>query len=115
MTLLNDFITGLVGLCALLAWVFVLRYRRLDWRSTDEGKHIMGFTLCVAIFTTLAAEVRLFGPWPGTLLVALALYGWLAYLLFSRNWLLHKAQRRERRKEQFEAELERREQEGPDW
>lgn len=104
MNLLNTFVTVLVALAALLSWTFVLRYRRLDWRATDEGKHIMGFTLCVALFTTLATEVRVFGPYPGAIFVALGLYGWLVYLLFSRNLLLHRAQAEAKRAEARKAD-----------
>ena len=106
MNLLSNIITIQIALCALLSWAFVLRYRRLDWRATDEGKHIMGFTFCVAVITSLSVEVRLFGSWAGIYLVAILLYGWLAYLLWSRNWLLHKAQAKAKRIEQLRAELE---------
>lgn len=84
--------TILVAIGAVLAWAFVLLYRRVDWRATGEGRHIMGFTLMVAIILSLAVEVRVFGPYPGLQIVAMLLYGWLVYLLWSRVRLLWRAQ-----------------------
>ena len=85
--------TALVAIGAALGWWFVILYRRFDWRSTDEGRHIMGFTLMVAIILTLATETRIFGPYPGIQYVAAGLYGWLVWLLASRVRLMLKANR----------------------
>jgi hypothetical protein len=85
--------TALVAVGAGLAWWFVLLYRRFDWKATDEGRHIMGFTLMIAIILTLATETRLFGPYPGIQFLAVGLYGWLVYLLASRVRLMLKANR----------------------
>lgn len=90
--------TLLVAAGAVFAWSFVILYRRYDWRATDEGRHIMGFTLMVAITLTLSLEVRLFGPFPFAPFVAVGLYGWIVWLLFSRLRLLVRAQRGSRDK-----------------
>lgn len=84
--------TILVAVGAALGWTFVVLYRRVEWRATAEGRHIMGFTLMVAIILSLAVEVRIFGPYPGLQIVAMLLYGWLVYLLGSRVRLLWRAQ-----------------------
>jgi len=84
--------TVLVAIGAVLAWTFVALYWPYDWRATHEGRHIMGFTLMVAIILSLAVEVRIFGPYPGLQIVAMLLYGWLVYLLGSRVRLLWRAQ-----------------------
>ena len=85
--------TSLVGLGAAIAWTFVLMYRRYDWKATDAGRHLMGFTLAVAVILTLAAETRIFGPYPGIQFVAVGMYAWLVYLLASRLRLLLRANR----------------------
>jgi drug/metabolite transporter (DMT)-like permease len=89
--------TVLVAIGAALAWTFVVLYLRVEWRATHEGRHIMGFTLMVAIILSLAVEVRIFGPYEGLQVVAMLLYGWLVYLLGSRVRLLIRAQRERRR------------------
>ena len=57
----------MVALGALAAWLFVLMYRRLDWRANAIGKFLMRFILLVALILTahvtatffdLAPEVR---------------------------------------------------------
>ena len=83
---------ALLVLGAVQAWAFVFRYSRENWRKYAEGRHIMGFTLMVAIILSLAVEVRIFGPYPGLQIVAMLLYGWLVYLLGSRVRLLWRAQ-----------------------
>lgn len=79
--------------CALLAWRFVIRFARVSWARSDEGRYLMGFGVIVAVFMTLASVVTLHGPFWGYEFVAVALYGWLAYLLARQNQLLSKAQR----------------------
>ncbi|NUR15555.1 MAG: hypothetical protein HOQ13_04505 [Dermatophilaceae bacterium] len=93
--LIFNIATVLVAVGAVLAWTFVFMYRRVDWRATDAGRHLMGFTLMVAIILTLATETRIFGPYPAIQYVAAALYGWLVWLLWSRVLLLVRANREE--------------------
>jgi hypothetical protein len=87
------------GAGALLAWAFVIRYARYArgvWTETDEGRHLMGFTLIVAIFMTLAVTTRFFGPFPGLDIIAIVLFLLLDALLVQRNLLLLRAQRRDK-------------------
>lgn len=79
--------------CALLAWLFVVRYALTTFEDTEEGKHLMGFTLITAIFMTLASIVVIFGPFPYIGQVGTILYAWLAYLLYRRNAIFHKRQK----------------------
>lgn len=82
--------------CAALAWLFVVRYATLRWDRTEEGRHLMGFTLIVAIFMTLASVVVVFGQIPYIRQIAVLLYTWLLYLLVMRNYLLHVRQKERR-------------------
>lgn len=79
--------------CCVLAWAFVWRFSRVNWQGSYEGRHMMGFTLIVAIFMTFATSVTLFGKYPGVDVVAVALYGWLAWLLWERHRLFSLAQK----------------------
>lgn len=83
--------TGLVATVAVLAWAFAARYLRRPWRRTREGIHLMSLTLMVATFTTLATETRIWGPYPGSPVVAVVLYGLLAVLMVRQHWLLSDA------------------------
>lgn len=77
---------------AVIAWVFVARYSRVTWHRTEEGRHLMAFTVLVALFMTFASVVSLYGPYPGMDLVALGLYGLLVAMLWDRNLLFSHAQ-----------------------
>lgn len=77
---------------AVVAWVFVARFSRVTWWRTDEGRHLMAFTVLVALFMTFASTVSIFGPYPGIDLVALGLYGLLVTMLWDRNLLFSHAQ-----------------------
>lgn len=87
----------LVGIGMALGWTFVARYWRVQWYASDEGKHLMGYTLITAVFLTLALLSRIFGTpvvgAPFMAYVAIVLYALLDYLLFRRNWLFTQAQR----------------------
>lgn len=91
MELAYNVATALVATGACLAWRFVLMYRSRNWRKYAEGRLMMQLTLMIAIILSLATEVRIFGPYPGMQFVAVALYGWLVYLLVAQNRLMHKA------------------------
>lgn len=88
---LNLIATILVATSAVMAWVFLFRYVGRNWRATPEGRHMMGLTLIIAVFLSLATEFRTFGPWVGAPVVALVLYAVLAFLMFQQNVLLWKA------------------------
>ena len=91
--------TFLIIFSAALSWTFVVRYSRFDWRATAEGRHLMAFTSVVGAFTTWASLVRvgLFTSSPeAQVVIGTVLFSLLAYLLFRRNILLHRAQRQAR-------------------
>lgn len=88
--------TGLVAIGASLAWWFVFLYRRHNWRQYQEGRHVMQFTLMVAIILTLSTEVRIWGPYPGIELVACVVYLWMVWLLASRIRLMLRANKEAR-------------------
>lgn len=48
----------MIALGALAAWLFVLMYRRLDWKANAIGKFLMRFILLVALILTWAVIVN---------------------------------------------------------
>lgn len=86
--------TLFVIVVAVAAWVFVLTYRARRWREWAEGRHLMRFTVGIALITTYASIVgvaAIFGlTFPPLLqaLVRLAIFGWLAVMLVQRVRLL---------------------------
>lgn len=50
----------LIALGALAAWLFVLMYRRLDWKANAIGKFLMRFILLIAIILTWAVTFNFF-------------------------------------------------------
>lgn len=90
----------LIVLCAVLAWVFVVRYSRLEWESTREGAHLMRFTLVVALVLTVWGLFRVFPVWPDMReAVGVLLFAWVAYELATRLNLLETAQQEAERRE----------------
>lgn len=78
--------------CSVAAWAFVFRFSRVEWQSTDEGRHIMGYTLITAIFMSLATIVTIFGRFEGIEVVTIGLYGWLLGLLWQQHRLFTEGQ-----------------------
>lgn len=88
-----------------LSITFLLRYDRVNWQATAEGRHLMAFTGLVAAFLAYASVNTLVqyidgtvtsrgdGAWPGQLIVAVVLFQWGAWVLWRRNRLLTIAQR----------------------
>jgi hypothetical protein len=74
---------------------FPLRYRRTNYRRTAEGRHLMRFTaaLAVALWGTLLGAWLPLPQW-ASLLLAVAVYAWLAFELHVRNRLFTANQRR---------------------
>lgn len=85
--------TGLVALGAALAWAFVYRYAWTRWERSVMGRFVMALVAIIGVFLTLAAVVRLFGPYPGREVVAVVLYALLAWLLARMHVLLSASQR----------------------
>lgn len=91
-----------------LAIGFAVRYSRPAgrWRQTPEGRHIMAFTVLVAVFLAYATLNHVMaligGTWelksyyPGQHLVGAGLYMAVAWKLWERNILLTRANRETR-------------------
>ena len=93
---MDDFATFLVILGAVPAWLFLFLYHhrtRGRWRRSAVGWHLMAMTTVMGLFLTLAATVRLFGPYPGIEVVAVVLYAAVDALLWQRVLLMIKATR----------------------
>lgn len=82
--------------CALAAWAFVWRFSKVDWSTTLEGRHIMGYTFITAIFMTFAAVVTFIRTFPGYDTLIVALYGWLLLLIGERHRLFTLGQKERR-------------------
>lgn len=87
-----------LGLDALFAWMFVARYARVRWYESAEGRHLMRFTMLLALMFTFTLFGQLVKPRPLTSLVlSCVLFGWAAFELGIRVWLERRAQREARR------------------
>lgn len=94
---MRDVATVLVALGAVPAWLFVIGYSirtHGGWRDSAEGRHLMSFTLVVALFLSLALTARVLGHPVWLTFVAVVLYGCVAYLLWRRFYLMMRATRR---------------------
>jgi Ca2+/Na+ antiporter len=83
---------------ALLAWLFVIRYALTRFERSAIGVHIMGLTLIIALFMTLASYVSIFGHYKYFQVVGFVLYGGL-FLLMINQHRLFTASRQELREE----------------
>lgn len=85
---------GLLALCALLAWAFVFRYSRVRWHATAEGRHLMKFTIILALMFSLTLLFQVLQPKPLTVVtLSILLFGWAAFELGNRIRLQRVAQR----------------------
>lgn len=97
---MTAFLIGLATLLLLVAAVeatrFAVRYSRTTWRRTREGRHLMRFTvaLAIALWGTLILAVVPLPDWL-ELLIGVGVYAWLAFELNRRNLLLTWNQRGE--------------------
>ena len=87
---------SLLTIDALIAWAWVFRYRRRDWNTTEYGRHLMRFSLLVAVALSFTV---LFGlvdepPWLG-LGISCVVYVGLGAELLNRHRLLGRANHRE--------------------
>lgn len=91
---------ALLVLCAGLAWAFVIRYSRLDWRSTREGAHLMRFTSVIAVILTIWSGFAVFEVHEAVrAAVSIPLFLLVAIELGTRVWLLESAQQELERQE----------------
>jgi amino acid transporter len=80
--------------CAAAYTLFVVRYQRVTWNKTREGRHLMGQS---AVLAAILGATLLFAlidepRWLG-LTVQVALFAWLAFEATRRNHLLTVNQR----------------------
>jgi amino acid transporter len=77
--------------------LFAVRYSRLTWRHTREGRHLMGQSLVLAalLWATLILAVVPVPTW-AALTVQVVLFAWLAFEATRRNRLLTLNQREAR-------------------
>lgn len=90
-------VVALVLTAAAEATRFAIRYSRVNWRRTPEGRHLMGLSRVLAIVlwgTLLAAAVPI--PFWVAAVEQVLLFGWLAYELNRRNRLFTARQREAR-------------------
>lgn len=75
---------------------FAVRYSRTTWRRNREGRHLMRFTvaLAIALWGTLILSVVPLPDWL-ELLIGVGVYAWLAFELHHRNRLFTWNQRGE--------------------
>jgi hypothetical protein len=89
---------------AAIAWTFVAIYRKppFIWETYESGRHLMRFTAGIAVILTwtagvLVAQVIWGRPdWLLHLIAAgrIAIFGWAAWMLWSRLQILRTARRR---------------------
>ena len=79
--------------CFIVVIIFIVRFSRVNWRATEDGKHIMAFTAMIGGFLLLIILTWIFGRvwwiiWSGRIL-----FMWALYLLIQRVLLQRKAQK----------------------
>jgi len=80
-------------IAAVAAWWFVISYRRVNWAVSEHGKHLMSFTLGMAVIFTFVSARAITGSTADKLwleLVRLAVYGWAAVMLVWRASIEHR-------------------------
>lgn len=82
--------------------IFALRYGRLTWKGTREGRHLMGQSrvLAALLWTTLLMAFAPPVPRPVGLVVQVVMFAWLAFEATRRNRLLTLNQRDARQGEE---------------
>lgn len=90
--LLDIYDTGVRFACLAAATVFVVRFSRVRWRKTIEGRHLMHFSIMITMFLLLVALRIIFGPQPWIEWAARILFGWMLYLIIERSVIQKRAQ-----------------------
>ena len=76
---------ALLALNAILSWAFVVRFSRVAWWATPEGRHLMKFTAALALTFTLSLLFAVVDPKILTrLLLTIGLFAWIAFELANR-------------------------------
>lgn len=85
---LTFFAIAQLTLCAVLAWLFVILYCRVQWWATREGRHLMRFTIAFALMLSATLMFTVVPVKPITqLILSIALFGWVSWELANRSWL----------------------------
>jgi hypothetical protein len=85
---------ALLAANAVLAWAFVGFYSRVRWNATREGRHLMRFTLILALMFTMTLAFNVVRvPFLVRAVISLALFAGSAYELGNRLRLERRAQR----------------------
>lgn len=80
--------------CAAFAWLFVILYSKVRWYATPEGRHLMKFTVALALVFSLSLLFRIADPKPLTRVsLSCVLFGWIAWELANRTRLHLRAKR----------------------
>lgn len=79
--------------CFLVALFFIVRYSRVNWRATSDGRHIMAFTAMVAGMLLLVVLTWVFGRQQWIIWTGRGLFLWMLFLLIQRVYLQRQAQK----------------------
>lgn len=79
--------------CLIVAILFIIRYNKVNWRATSDGRHIMAFTAMIAAFLILVICTWIFGRQPWIIWAGRAVFGWALFLLIQRVYLQRVAQK----------------------
>lgn len=90
--LLDIYDAGVRFMCLAAATVFVVRFSRVRWRQTIEGRHLMHFSIMIAAFLLLVVLRIIFGPSVWIEWAARILFGWMLYLIIERSVIQKRAQ-----------------------
>lgn len=91
---------GALIACAVLGWWFAWRYSRTTFEDTPEGRHVLRFTILLAVTFTVTAVLQLVPvpPFVGVL-ASLVLFAAIGAELWTRITLLREAQRENDRRD----------------
>lgn len=90
--ILDAYDAGVRFMCLAAATVFVVRFSRVRWRQTIEGRHLMHFSIMITAFLLLVVLRIIFGPQPWIEWAARILFGWMLYLIIERSVIQKRAQ-----------------------
>lgn len=93
-TILRIYDITIRELSLIFALLFVYFYRKVDWKATPYGRHLMQFTRMLIVFLLLITLVIIFGRQDWYEWVARGAFTWMAYLLYRRVALQRQAQRK---------------------
>lgn len=95
MTLVSTLLTA-TALAACITFVTVYA-TTAPWRSTEWGRHMMAFAVCLGLLLGLGLAYRIFGDYPGRQVLLAVVFATFTVLLWQRVYLVIRAQRPPRR------------------